>query len=267
MLATFDRELGRLMRYDALAVFLVGPSGLTPVYASGQEFRDLTAFQEGPASLEVARTVRDRRPTETVGTLIFPIEHQEQVTALLLLHGGGDLALLQTIAAKLAASIANATGFRRVEQLAESDPETGLANIRSLFQRLDAEIARARRSQSVLAVIQCSIQGFDRSGLLCSPSTTRVVFQKIAGKLRESCREYDFAARSGDDLVVVLPGFPSRHLAEKSRQIRGIVEAAGVNAGLPLYARLGASFFPSEGADAEDLLAIASCRVLKQRSG
>jgi diguanylate cyclase (GGDEF)-like protein len=261
VLSTLHRELQRLMAYDALAVLLVDDAGLTPAYAAGAEFRDVAQFQTGSVGEEAARAVREHRAVTAGQILIFPVEHDREVNAVLLLHGGGDLDLLEALAPKLAASIANARRYRRVEQLAEADPLTGLANVRSLFQRLDAEVARARRSQSTLAVFECSVEGFDRSGILCSQSVTRKVFERVARKLRESCREYDFAARSGDDIVVVLPGFLPENLVEKREQIQRIVEESGVGAGLPLYAAVGAAFFPDDGADAEDLLAVAAQRA------
>jgi diguanylate cyclase (GGDEF)-like protein len=261
ILSTLHRELQPLMAYDALAVLLVDDAALTPAYAAGDEFRDVAKLQTGIVGEEAARAVRENRAVTAGPIRIFPLEHDREVNAVLLLHGGGDLDLLESLAPRLAASIANARRYQRVEQLAEADPLTGLANVRSLFQRLDAEIARARRCQTTLAVFECSVEGFDRSGLLCSPSVTRNVFQRVAHKLRESCREYDFAARSGDAIVVLLPGFPPENLVEKREQIHRIVEESGVGAGLPLYAKVGAAFFPDDGEDAEDLLAVAARRA------
>lgn len=267
ILSTLDGELRRVMSYDALALLLVDATGLTPAYAAGDEFRDVSQFQTGSVAEEAARAVREHRSLVAGPVLIFPVEHNREVNAVLLLHGGGDVDLLRALAPKLAASIANAQSYRRVEQLAEADPVTGLANVRSLFQRLDAELARARRLKGTLAVFECSVEGFDRSGVLCSPSVTRNVFERVAHKLRESCREYDFAARSGDNLVVVLPGFRPENLRDKREQIQTIVEESGVSAGLPLYASVGAAFFPDDGSDAEDLLAIASKRAQDRGGG
>jgi diguanylate cyclase (GGDEF)-like protein len=279
ILSTLDQELRRLMVYAALSVWLVEDGGCTPAYATGVELQDITRTDAGPCEAILARAVREQRPAIHSGhggsesTLIFPIEQEfdnaRRISAVLMMQRKGanafsndDLEILQAVAPKLASSIENARRYRRVEQLAEVDPSTGIANVRSLFQRLDAELARARRCAGTLAVMACSVEGFDRSGRLCSPAATRTAFEKVALKLRENCREYDFTARSGDELVLVLPGFRRNFEEEKRVLIQRIVEEAGANAGLPLFAAVGAAYFPEDGTDAEDLLAAAAQRVI-----
>jgi len=280
ILATFDLELRRLMAYHTLQVFLPAADGLTRAYGAGAASSPESWIEQGPGKDALTRAVLDRQPAlhrfdhnnGSGSALVFPVEAQTDptgpVTALLVLGREGestfttdDQSILREVSPKLAASITNARKYRRVEQLAESDPLTGVANVRSLFQRLDAELARARRARSPLAVLQCSVEGLDHSGQLCSLSATRSAFEKVALKLRDSCREYDFTARSGEDLVLVLPGFRREFLAEKCSIIRKIVEDTGLSAGLPLFAAVGAAFFPQDGIDAEDLLAMATERV------
>ncbi len=254
--------------------------GFAPAYSAGGAPVEVPWLQTPACGAVLAQTAREHRPIlhlihhESGGSetaLVFPIERgtgdARRVTSILVLHRDGhaifsdhDVQILHTLAPKLAASIENARQFRRAEKLIPVDPSTGIANTRSLFVRLDAELARARRSQSTLAVLTCSVHGFDQSGRLCSDAATRSAFEKVAGKLRENCREYDFTARSGDELVLVLPDFRREFVQEKRGLIQKIVEDAGVNAGLPLFAVVGAAFFPDDGTDAEDLLACASNR-------
>lgn len=280
VLATLDQELRQLIVYDALSVHLPEAGGFTLVYASRGE---LVWLQSSAGQSVLAGVAREHRPEVHMrrdgrggSVLLFPIEgpgeNARHVTAVLALHchgensfSDGELAILWAIAPKLASSIENAGKYRRAEQLAEADPLTGLANVRSLFRRLDAELERARRRQDTLAVFECSVEGFDRSGRLCSAAATRSAFEVIARKLREHCREYDFAARSGDELVLVLPGFRREFLADKQDMIARIIEEAGLSAGLPLFAALGEAFFPEDGKDAEDLLATAAQRVVLSR--
>lgn len=273
VLCTLDRELHRLIAYRFLAVLLNEAGGFTVAYSSGGDAHGLAEV--------TARAARDHRAIQQDQALFFPLEPaaEQERTAMgvIVLERDGpqldganaftdaDLEILRSLSPKLAASIENARKFRRAEQLAVADPLTGLANIRSLFQRLDAELARARRNRGTLAVLQCSISGFDRSGRLCSQSSTWSAFEKVALTVRESCREYDFAARSGVDLVLVLPGFRPESLREKRESIQRIVEEIGVSAGLPLFATVGAAFYPENGTDAEDLLAAAARQLTAAR--
>jgi GGDEF domain-containing protein len=277
ILGALDRDLRRLIVYDALCLHLVADGGFVLAYAAGG---DMAWQQTCSGEAVMARVCRDRRTLlhavsgdsgDSQWAVVFPLEHlredARQTIAILVIQRrgspfwSGDQHILNVLAPKLAASIDNARKFRRVEQLAEADPSTGLRNVRSLFQRLDAELARARRTQGTLAVFECSVHGFDRSGRLCSRSATRSIFEKVAVKLRESCREYDFTASSGDSLILVLPGFGAEFLEDKREAIRRIVEEAGVSAGLPLFAVVGTAFFPRDGGDAEDLLAETARRV------
>jgi diguanylate cyclase (GGDEF)-like protein len=239
LLSTLDQELHRLMAYDALTVYLCEDSGgLALAYASGK-------FSGGGTELTF--------PVEQVAVLVFERGDSE--------FSGHNLDILRALRPKLAVSIENAKKYRRVEQLAERDPGTGLANVRSLFQRLDAELARARRCHGTLAVLHCSIRGLDRSCRLCPPAATRSAFERVARALHQNCREYDLTARSGDDVVLLLPGFRPEHLADRQELIQKAVEETGINAGFPLFVDIGAAFFPDDGRDAEDLLATAARRA------
>jgi diguanylate cyclase (GGDEF)-like protein len=276
ILGTLDQELRGLITYLSLAVLLGEDGGFTPAYSTGGDSRAVAWLQgcEGEAAVKQAieghRAVLRplcRDPEGAALALLFPIE---TAAAVLVLFGNeafsdGDLQVLQELSAKLGASIENARKYRRAEQLAVMDPATGLANVRSLFQRLDAELARARRTRDTLAVLQCSISGFDRSGRICSPAAAFSAFEKVALVIRESCRGYDFTAKTGDELVVVLPGFRPESLQEKRESVQRIVEEIGVSAGLPLFATVGAAFFPEDGSDAEDLLAAAGQRLIPAR--
>ena len=276
VLSTFDRELRRLICYDAISVYLADHARLTPAYAAGDGITNLLASAEDLNLL--LRVAVERQPSLNEHSpipcpfelaLLFPVETATAVIAILALYrrdsrqpfSNDHLDLLGALSAKLSASIQNAQKFQLAAESAAADPVTGLANGRSLFQHLDAELARARRGETRLALLQCSIEGWDESHRLSSPESARHAFEKVAGRLRESCREYDFAARTGDDLVLVLPGFAPSDFAEKRELIQHIVEEAGLSAGLPLFAAVGAAFYPEDGRDTEDLLAESARRL------
>ena len=97
--------------------------------------------------------------------------------------------------------------FRQVEDSATTDYLSGLPNARSLFLRLDSEVARCKRNGEPLCVVVCDLDGFkqvnDRFGHLEGNKVLRLV----ADALRSRCREYDYVARmGGDEFVLLLPG-------------------------------------------------------------
>jgi len=88
---------------------------------------------------------------------------------------------------------------------AAHDPMTGLANRRSLFQRLDAAIARSRRSGAPLSILALDLDHFkqvnDRHGHACGDQVIRA----MAAVLEAALRAADDAGRiGGEEFVAVL---------------------------------------------------------------
>ena len=67
--------------------------------------------------------------------------------------GECDRAVLESIAPKLGACIEHSLRVRRAEA----------ASSRALFERLDGEVARTKRSHGKLAVLECAVAGVDAS--------------------------------------------------------------------------------------------------------
>ena len=108
----------------------------------------------------------------------------------------------------------------------------------------------------------CDLDGFkqvnDRFGHLQGNK----LLQMFATFLRDSCREYDYAARmGGDEFVVVAPGLRSDAAEEMTTRLEAIM-AHLKNNGLPdLSISIGQAFYPADGGSAEDLLAEADRRM------
>jgi diguanylate cyclase (GGDEF)-like protein len=263
-LATIDRELHRLLAYEAISIHLAEGGRLLPVYAAGEEFAALGSlemevgrgFLGGP--ILTGRPAINCRPEglRLGSALVVPLGQ----AAVIALYRAGCQAFtdeefhwLRAAAPKLQAAIGNARAYQLAAKLAGIDPLTGALNARAMFERLDAELARTRRRQERLAVLQCAMEGVGGA----PPEVVRSALRRLANALREGCREYDTVARTGDDLVLVLAGFAPADFEEKVARIRAAVDEVGMAVGLPLSARLGAAFFPEDARDAEGLLAAA----------
>ena len=151
--------------------------------------------------------------------LAVPLESGGEAIAVLALYheaqdafGSEDLRILLAIRDKLALAVEHALEHERADRLAAVDTLTGLPNRRALFQRLDAELARCRRSHATLAVLVCEIDGLPRR--LC---------KAVASDLRRICREDDCVARMGEGFVLALGGFSARDLPEKRHAIESLL--------------------------------------------
>ena len=143
-----------------------------------------------------------------------------------------------------------------------SDPLTGVANRRSLLERIDYEIARHARTRRSFALLMLDLDGFkllnDRFGHPAGDDLLR----DVAAALSHVIRDQDTLARVGGDEFCVLAPETDDAGAER---LTGRVEAAvgRVAAGLDaLGASVGAAVFPHDGTTAAALMEAADQRLL-----
>jgi diguanylate cyclase (GGDEF)-like protein len=172
------------------------------------------------------------------------------------------LRILLAITSKVSLAVENALRFQVAEDSATTDYLTQLPNARSLFLRLDSELARCRRTLEPLTVLVCDVDDFkqinDRFGHL----EGNKVLRDVADVLRENCREYDYVARmGGDEFVILMPGSDREAVYRRISEFQSIAcEAAGV-----ITLSVGEAFYPDDGSDAEQLLAEADHRMYKSK--
>jgi len=176
--------------------------------------------------------------------------------------------VLQAISSKVSLAMENAMKYRQAETRATTDYLTELPNARSLFLRLDSELARCKRTNEPLTILVCDLDGFkdvnDRFGHLVGNK----VLHAVGTALRESCREYDYVARmGGDEFVLVLPASDGECMKRRIGELRDIGARAGCSVcGLEsMSMSIGEAFFPADGTDAEQLLAEADRRMYRAK--
>jgi diguanylate cyclase (GGDEF)-like protein len=85
--------------------------------------------------------------------------------------------------------------------------------------------------------------------------------------LKDSCRQYDYAARiGGDEFVLIAPGVRAEAASELTGRIEGILKHLRKSGADQLTVSIGQSFYPADGKSAEELLTAADRRMyaLKQ---
>jgi GGDEF domain-containing protein len=265
-MSDLETRLGELILFDAMALWLPCGRRLFPGYANGEDARVLCSLElpfgsgVSGAAAESRSATAGSEESGYQGTLrsamAAPLESRGELTGVLTLYRRApkpfrqqELAVLQRVRKKTAAAVQNAVKYERAERLAVVDPATSLPNQRALFLRLDAELARCRRTGATLAVLVCEIEPAGRGVPQCE------ALPAVAADLRALCREEDCVARMGNGFVLVLGGFGPQHFADKEKQIEAIAAARS------LVARVGAAFYPQDGSYAEDLLAAADGRM------
>ena len=156
----------------------------------------------------------------------------------------------------------------RIEQLAYTDPLTGLANRRRLEERVEAALLDAQLAGGALALVYLDLDGFtainDRHGHAAGDE----VLVRTAQRLRTRLRRSDVLARlGGDEFLVAVPGLdPATAAGDTARlaaTLAAVVALPLTVAGHDLHVRasLGCSAYPADGATFGELLHVADQRM------
>ena len=293
-LSVLATRLKRLVPFDSLAIYFLHGGKLMPEYVTGENSR-LFASLEIPYGqglsgwvAEHVQPILNGNPSVEPGylndpskfstlrsALAVPLEGAQGVLGVLTFyHADKDafsrdhLRILNGISAKLSNSIENALKFNVAETIATTDYLTGLPNARSLFPRLEEEVNRCRRSDTPLEVLVCDLNGFKQVNDRFGHMEGNRVLREVASRLRENCREYDFVARmGGDEFVIVMPGAVVGNFQIRAAQLSQLAADAGrmITGENILSCAIGSARFPEDGADSEQLLAIADQRMYRNK--
>src|SRR5271165_6272909 len=278
-LSMFSVRLKRLVSYDAMAVYVRYGKVLAAEYVSGDNFRLFSSLRiplgeglsgwvahnnkpivNGNPSVEPGY-LTDSSLSSLGSALAVPLQGDSDVVAVLALYRTGqdaftqnDLRIVLSASSKLGITIENALKFREAEGSATTDFLTGLPNTRSLYRHLEGELARCKRSGDPLTVLVLDLDGFkevnDRFGHFEGNNLLRM----FAAGLKDTCREYDYAARiGGDEFVLVAPGLPLGSVGEISERLQTMAVDVGTAlcGSAVLSVSTGTASYPADGEDAE----------------
>lgn len=93
----------------------------------------------------------------------------------------------------------------RLKELVDTDDLTGLFNMRSLFQRLEVELERARRYDRQVCVVMLDMDNFKAVNDGHDHLFGSFVLSEVGKIIRQSIRSLDIGARyGGDEFLIVL---------------------------------------------------------------
>jgi diguanylate cyclase (GGDEF)-like protein len=137
-----------------------------------------------------------------------------------------------------------------------NDPLIVLESRRELFDSLDMEIKRSRRSQGSVAFLRIQFDGWNRTSNEYGHGAGDNPACRVAQVLQASCRELDIVMRyDHDEFAVVFPEAGPETVRHVKRRIR---ERLAGDRKLPtISVRFGAAMFPEEGKSIDTLLLAA----------
>ncbi len=180
--------------------------------------------------------------------------------------------LLLLVATVLSATIVVRTG--RLRLLSTVDRLTGLFNRAYFDERIQQELARARRTGLPLSVVLIDLDRFklfnDRYGHAVGDEALRV----FANVLRHAVRASDVVGRyGGEEFVLMMPETPNEIAAERIDVLRQAVARLGVSVPnqempVPVTMSAGVATWPADGDAADEIMYEADQRLLvAKRSG
>lgn len=148
-----------------------------------------------------------------------------------------------------------------LQQLVVTDSLTGVFNRRYLFDRLNAEVARARRYNLPVSVIMLDIDDFktynDKHGHIAGD----VLIQTVAKTIRGALRQEDVVVRyGGDEFAIILTSADARSAWATAERLRNAVKSVGMSISL------GVVTYPQDATTAEDLLRRADYYLLAAKA-
>jgi diguanylate cyclase (GGDEF)-like protein/putative nucleotidyltransferase with HDIG domain len=293
LLSMLAVKLQHRVPYDALAVYLPKNNVLFPEFATGQNARLFSSLKiplgeglsgwvaqndkpilNGNPSVEPGYLNDPTQYSTLRSALALPLEGFSGVAAVLAIYRTDqdaftrdDLRILQAMGSRLGFAVENAL-HKRGAVATTADSLTGLPNARALFQHLGAEITRCNLSGVPLAVFASSLMGFEQVNHRFGQVQVNNLVQLFSAALKDCCRKYDYAARTGnDEFVILAPGIAQDSAAEIIQKIEAIVAQTSktVCRDESVSISIGQAFYPADGSTAEQLLAQADQRMLRAR--
>ncbi len=158
---------------------------------------------------------------------------------------------------------------QEIRHLATHDPVTGLHNRHFLLDQFAGAIARARRHDTLLAVLFVDLDGFKRINDDHGHPAGDRLLAEVGRRIASCVRATDTVTRfGGDEFVVVLEDLGNRQAAPHLAQVIGerLSEPIDVGRGqIRIGASIGVALFPDHGDTPETLLRAADAAMYEAK--
>jgi diguanylate cyclase (GGDEF)-like protein len=152
---------------------------------------------------------------------------------------------------------------------ARTDPKTGLLNATAWQREADAEVARAQRTNSPLALLLVDVDHFKRVNDSHGHLIGDEVLRALATELRQQVRESDVVGRfGGEEFTVLLPGTDAdgaESIAERLRTSAANLNISAADARINVTVSIGVAVLGQHGNDLFELLAAADVALYRAK--
>jgi diguanylate cyclase (GGDEF)-like protein/PAS domain S-box-containing protein len=229
----------------------------------GEECRETVLNLRGPDRTPWWNEIHLSPVVDDAGTVVRYIGVQHDVTARV----EAERALLQE-------RDRNEQYLARIQELAYTDPLTGLPNRRRLEEQVETAIWSARAGADTLALLFVDLNGFKAVNDALGHAAGDELLQSVARTLRGRLRRSDLLARlGGDEFLVALTGLDPASAGAEARRVADELTTA-VRAPVALRgqevavgASIGVAVYPADGQEFEALLHAADLGMYAYKAG
>ncbi len=208
---------------------------------------------------------------------IVPLELGARLPGLLLLgprmtgepYEPADLALLQTLADSSAVALRNSDLLDRLKREVSVDPLTGCLNRRGFEERMEAELARARRYRRPLTVVLLDLDHFKLLNDEGGHEAGDYALKRLGSALRRALRTSDYVCRyGGEEFALLCPETTKADSLLLGERIRKTIAELEPDELMPrrLTASFGTAALPDDAPDAAELLRAADRALYRAKS-
>ncbi|MFI4890217.1 MAG: GGDEF domain-containing protein [Steroidobacterales bacterium] len=183
----------------------------------------------------------------------------------------GELAPMLLVAYLTATLAADVTEAREhIETLAQTDPLTGLLNLRTFNGAWQRVHAASEPSQAPYAVLMVDIDHLKSVNESFGHAAGDSVLTLVARSLQRSIRNTDHAARyAGDEFTILLPGATPQVAEEVIARVRNNVYKTTLDLGSRMIrssVAVGVANYPKDGREVRELLGAAESNMYRDKA-
>jgi len=239
----------------------------------GTGFSSWVAKQKKPILLnELHRNASPDAPQIGSFLSVPLVVQQELIGVLNLSHPTNQafteesLRLLTLIAGQAAAILQRIVMYEEMARLAITDELTGLYNRRHFMERMNHEVARAKRHQQPFSILFFDLDHFKRINDTCGHPLGDRILADLGKLMRRWARGTDLLARyGGEEFVAFLPMTDSTQALIAAERIRSAVEEHSFPRRKRLTVSVGIATYPEDGDQPADLLKTADLALYQAK--
>ena len=158
---------------------------------------------------------------------------------------------------------------QQLQAAARTDPKTGLLNATAWQREADAQIAKALRLETPLALLLVDVDHFKRVNDSHGHLIGDEVLRGLAAELRRQVRESDVVGRfGGEEFTVLLPGIGATEacrIAERLRHSASVLNVCAGEVEIRVTVSIGVAVLGRHGGDLFELLAGADLALYRAK--